>query len=156
LREILGECLKNKWGRGERMGSKKTGCLVLFGLFAFIVIIVAIVSFSGNDKTPEKKVSTKTAYTEREVYQFVMDYEVHGPGYTVAALTDLLVGVMQAQGDAVDVVEGQAKHRSGDIWEVSCVVVVNYTERHKLAYEADMNSRVVEPINKAARDLWGK
>ena len=47
------------------MASKKTGCLVLFGLFAFIVIIVAIVSFSGNDKTPEKtkKPPTTTSTT---------------------------------------------------------------------------------------------
>lgn len=105
---------------------------------------------------PKKKVSTKTAYTDRQVYQSVMDYQVHGPGYTVAALTDTLVAVMQAQGDAVDVVEGQAKHRSGDIWEVSYVVVVNYTERHKFIYHADMNNSVVKPINKAARDLWGK
>lgn len=102
----------------------------------------------------------KPKYTARQVYDFVLQYEIHGEGsglgYTVGATTDLICGLMKAQGDKVDVTDGKAWLVKGDIWRVSYVVVINDSEFHTFEFEADMARKTVKPISKMARDIWSK
>jgi len=110
--------------------------------------------------TKPKPKPAKPKYTARQVYDFVLQYEIHregsGLGYTVGATTDLMCELMKAQGDKVDITDGKAWLVKGDIWRVSYVVVINDSEFHTFEFEADMARKTVKPISKMARDIWSK
>jgi len=111
-------------------------------------------------KPKPKPKPAKPKYTARQVYDFVLQYEIHregsGLGYTVEATTDLMCGLMKAQGDKVDITDGKAWLVKRDIWRVSYVVVINDSEFHTFEFEADMARKTVKPISKMARDIWSK
>ena len=153
----------------KRVWIPLTILLIFVGIMVLAVLVATFVE-SPTEKVikPVQKPAVvkpkpkpaKPKYTARQVYDFVLQYEIHregsGLGYTVGATTDLMCELMEAQGDKVDITDGKAWLVKGDIWRVSYVVVINDSEFHTFEFEADMARKTVKPISKIARDIWSK
>ena len=66
---------------------------------------------------------------------------------------DALVGTMRAQGIETDIVEGYAKHKSGNVWEVGATVISG-GERHPYKWNYNIETKEIIPLTEMAKDLW--
>ena len=107
---------------------------------------------STTKKAPLPEMTTRKGdYSERDAYNFVIAYGQKG--WTIGNQIDGMVGVMRAQGDQCEVVDGQASRLRGDIFLVRCVVLVNKKEKHHYSWEANLKEQSVKPLSEYARKL---
>ena len=122
------------------------------GLIA-IVAIVAVAMFAGcvEEETSTQAPEQTVGYSEERVYNELIN---SGPeGYTIANQIDGLVGIMRAQGIETDIVEGYAKHKSGNVWEVG-VTVISGGERYQYKWNYNVETKEIIPLTEMAKSLW--
>ncbi len=118
-----------------------------------IAAVVAVVMFAGcvEEETPTPAPESTVEYSEEMVYKELIHL---GPeGYTIANQLDALVGTMRAQGIETDIVDGYAKHKSGNVWEVG-TTVISGGERYLYKWNYNIETKEIIPLTEMAKDLW--
>ncbi len=146
----------NRMREIQKAKNKKTRDMILAisGFVVFVVFLLIITKINKNKEFENKSRTTHTKkqdYTEKQAYNFVINYGDNG--YTIGNQIDFLVGMMNAEGDRCEVKDGQAIHLGNNVFSVSCVVVVNNSERHYYSWKADLTRRRVTPESELAQKL---
>ena len=131
----------------------------LVGITFFCVITIPLLFFTGyldfgtdgGAEVPIPAPEPRVEYSEEMVYKELLN---SGPeGYTIANQVDALVGIMRAQGIETDIVEGSAKHKSGNVWEVGATVISG-GERYQYKWNYNIETKEIFPLTEMAKDLW--